>query len=801
MTDTQPHLSDCIGDFLSGYAPIPGAPDELVDPDGRMRPVWSDLIGHLASRSPEQLDAQFARGASYLREAGVFYRQYGDADRSERDWPLSPVPVLIPESEWTAIADGLKQRADLLELILADLYGENGLTREGHLPALLVAGNPEWLRPVVGLKPASGRYLHVVAFDIGRGIDGGWWVLGDRTQAPSGSGYALENRMASMHSFAGFYRDARVLRVAGYFKAFRESLNRLRKEDDSRVGILTPGPMNDAYFEHAYIARYLGMALLEGEDLTVINGELMVRTISGPQPISVLWRRLDANWSDPMELDETSRLGTPGLLSALRAGSVTMVNALGSGVLEARAFMAFMPRLSEVLTGRPLAIPNIATWWCGSETEREHVLANADRLMIGPANSLHMPLEPDRQTSLGGMARPDSAGSLSDWLRSSGPALVGQEAVTLSSTPVWSDGRIAPRPMSIRVFMVRTASGWQVMPGGYARIAASNADPSAVSLRRGGSVADVWVISEGPVTRETMLESGSGEFGRAQSGWLPSRAADNLFWLGRYVERAEGMMRLLRAYHGRVNELPEGATPLIPSLESYLEARGVSIHDGIPDALVTVLGAATGSANRLRDRFSIDAWASLADLQKTVERMRETVARGDDAAGAMSVLLRKITGFSGLVHDNMYRFAGWRFLSLGRALERAISTVHLLQIFADPIAPEGGLDLCIEIGDSVMTHRRRYSVNTNRATVIDLLALDPLNPRSVACQIEEIVGHINLLPGAGEKGRLSPLARAALRLSTDISVHTPETLDGEALTTLAAQIYDLSNDLGEAYFN
>ena len=260
-------------------------------------------------------------------------------------------------------------------------------------------------------------------------------------------------------------------------------------------------------------------------------------------------------------------------------------------------------------------------------------------------------------------------------------------------------------------------------------------------------------------------------------------------------------MRLLRAYHGRINEMPEGSTPLIPSLASYLEARGVSTEEGIPDALVSVLGAATGSANRLRDRFSIDAWASLADLQKTVERMSASVEPGDDAAVAMGVLLRKITGFSGLVHDNMYRFSGWRFLSLGRALERALSTVHLLQIFADPIAPEGGLDLCIEIGDSVMTHRRRYSVNTNRATVIDLLALDPLNPRSVACQVEEIVGQINLLPGAGSSGRLSPLAKAALRLSTDISVHTPETLDAEALTVLAAQIYDLSNDLGDTYFN
>ena len=800
MPAHKPADDSRVAAFLQGYSAIGDLPDELVDSSGHVRPVWSHLIRHLAASSVEDLDAQFARGVSYLREAGVFYRQYGGADQGERDWPLSPVPVVVSQDEWRELETGLIQRADLLEMVVADLYSDNRLTRDGHLPAMLVAGNPEWLRPMVGIKPVSGRYLHFVAFDVGRGPDGGWWVLGDRTQAPSGAGYALENRMASMHNFSGYYRSEHVLHLAGFFKAFRESLNAQRREEDSRVGILTPGPMNDVYFEHAYIARYLGMALLEGEDLTVEDGKVMVKTISGLQPVSVLWRRLDGNWADPMELDERSQLGTPGLLSALRSGSVSMVNALGTGVLEARAFLAFMPRLSELLLDERLKIPNVATWWCGTSAERKHVLKHAEKMMIGPANSLHMPLEPDNQTSLGGTLRPQPDQSLEHWLETAGAGLVGQEAVRLSTTPYWSDGLLRPRPMSMRVFMARTKDGWKIMPGGYARIAATE-DPSAVSLRRGGTVADVWVVSDKPAVNESMFNTETGRFVRALPGTLPSRAADNLFWLGRYVERAEGTMRLLRAYHGRFNESPVGTSALVSALEVLLEDRAISTEQGVPEALVSMLGAATGSAGRVRDRFSVDAWASLSDLQKTVKKMSQSASSGDDAAAAMSVLLRKITGFSGLIHENMYRFFGWRFLSLGRSIERTTATLQFLMIFADPEGPDGGLDLCLDVADSVMTHRRRYSVNVGRDTVIDLLVLDPFNPRSVAYHVQEISEQVNLLPGARRNGQLSPLTRAALKLSTDLAIKEPEELDTAGLGELLQQIYALTNLLNETYLH
>ena len=315
--------------MLSDYAVRSGVADELFDVKGVMRPVWVPFMEQLARLTPEQVAAHFARGNQYLRDAGVFYRQYGGDTQQERDWPLSHIPVILHEKEWETICDGLAQRAELLEKVVADLFGPANLVRGGHLPAELVAQNPEWHRPLVGIAPASGHFPHLLAFEIGRSPDGSWLVLGDRAQAPSGSGFALENRVATARVFPDPFPRANVRRLAGFFRAFRDAMDKLPGAQDGRTALLSPGPGNDTYFEHAYIARYLGMVLLEGEDLIVENGKVWVRTVSGPQPVGVLWRRLDAAYADPLELDETSRIGTPGLVDAIRQSNVNVVNALG----------------------------------------------------------------------------------------------------------------------------------------------------------------------------------------------------------------------------------------------------------------------------------------------------------------------------------------------------------------------------------------------------------------------------------------------------------------------------------------
>jgi len=783
--------------LLAGYRTLPGVPDELLAPDGTLRPVWGDFIRHFAGLSEAEIPHRFARGDQYLRDAGVFYRQYATGSSTERAWPLAHIPVLIEEGEWGELATGLIQRAELLESIMADLYGEGRLVQDGHLPAGLVAGNPEWLRPLVGHRPRSGHFLHFIAFEIGRGPDGKWWVLGDRTQTPSGAGFALENRVAATRMYSELFAEAHVHRLAGFFRNFRDTLQQLRGDPSSRVGVLTPGPLNETYFEHAYIASYLGVALLEGEDLVVEQGEVKVRTVGGLQPVSVLWRRLDSAFADPLELDGSSRLGTPGLVQAIREGTITMVNALGSGVLETRAFLAFMPRLAKELLGTPLLLPNVATWWCGQEAERAHVREHAERMVMSPALSTGLPFAMEEVTPLKRRLEGSDPAEIAAWLEEDGARLVGQEAVTLSTTPAWVEGSLLPRPMMLRVFLARTGAGWEVMPGGFARIGRS-AGGSAVAMQEGGSAADVWIVSPGAVDTVTMLPPETGPYLRIQPGVLPSRAADNLFWLGRYVERAEAMMRLLRAYHVHRAETGARGSPLIDLLVAQLEEMDVDPDEGLL-ALGRTLGQATASAGHVRDRFSHDGWMALQDLAGTARRMAETVVPGDDAARAMSVLLRKIAGFSGLVQENMYRFTGWRFLEIGGYLERGMAMAGTLARLADPGAADGALDLAVEIGDSVMTHRRRYAVSTNRATVIDLLALDTMNPRAILYQLTGIRDQVGYLPGAVVNGQLSPLSRAILRVHTRLAVLTPQEVETELLRSLQAEIGALSELLTESY--
>lgn len=798
MSSSDPAWRAETSALLAGYGANPAVPDEMLDPAGALRPAWRDLLRYLESLPVEAVGARFRRGDQYLRDAGVFYRHYGKGEVAVRDWPLSHIPVVIAEQEWQTLAAGLIQRANLLEAVVADLYGENRLVANGDIPAMLIGTNPHWLRPMVGVKPASGYFLHAIAMELGRGPDGRWWVLSDRTEAPSGAGFALENRVATARVFADIYRSCNVHRLAGFFSNFKGLLDDLQGRDAGRPAILTPGPYNETYSEQAYIARYLGLSLLEGEDLVVEHDRLMVRTIAGPRPISVLWRRLDSGWCDPLDLNEQSRLGVPGLMDAMRAGHLTMINAPGAGVLETQALLAFLPALSQKLTGAPLAIPNIATWWCGGEAEFRHVRANAGRMIIGPALANRMTVEQDSGSAIdrlpGGVASGHSALG-HEALR---PDLIGQELATLSTTPVWVDGRLQPRPVSIRVFLARTRQGWVVMPGGFARLG-SRDDPAAITMWRGGSVADVWIVSDRPVAEVSLLDRDSHAFQRAAPSSMPSRAADNLFWLGRYVERAEGLCRLLRAHHSRLAESGGLDAPIIALTERILDRYGIDPAVPVPPQVAGVIDSAMTSANHVRDRFSMDGWAALADLSSAAKSFGESVAPGDDAARAYGILIRKLTGFSGLVHENMVRSVGWRFLSIGKALERSLAMADLIAALMEGEAVDGAFDLAVEIGDSIMTHRRRYSVATRRDSVVDLLVLDPLNPRAILYEIDQVQEHASVLPGFSENGQLSALARAILTLRTMLATALPGQMSAATLIAIRDEIAGISEHLTNAY--
>jgi uncharacterized circularly permuted ATP-grasp superfamily protein/uncharacterized alpha-E superfamily protein len=823
VAERPPSLSPRAGEvgegglqqFVAGYRPLPGIFDEMMDGEGRVRTHWQPFLSMLAGLGSEEVGRRFAAAERYLRDSGVFYRVYEDAAGIERPWPLSHVPLLIEPSEWRELEAGLTQRAELLEAVLADAYGPATLTREGRLPAALIAGNPEFLRPLVGVKPPGGAHLRFYAVDVGRGADGRWWVLSDRTQAPSGAGYAIENRLALSRAIPDIYRTTRVERVAPFFQAFQAELFALNRQDDARICLLTPGPMNETYFEHAYLARYLGLLLVDGEDLIVRDDGVFIRTVAGLRRTEVLLRRIDADFADPLELNAASRLGVAGLIQAVRDDKIVIINSLGAGLVEARAMLAFLPALAPIVLGAELKMSNVATWWLGRPDVREEMIGELDSMVVAAAFTESMPGLRQPSEMLGARLDDAQRRELTQAIRDRGVDYVVQEAVTLSSMPVWRDGRLQPRPFTLRLFLAKVGERWQVMPGGFVRIA-EHADARAVTLQRGAAAADAWVLAHGPVGDITMLPNPERMQVQRAAGLLPSRAADNLFWVGRYVERAEATLRLVRAMINRSAEADDVAASVIAGIGALLGAwsaipddfrqasavfmaRAALTRLDLEGALPYLVGAARSAASVIRDRFSPDAWRAINDLATLASAPLSVGPLESAMMERVEAALRIVAALSGLAQENMTQRAGWRFLELGRRIERALLTCRLVRSLAHSDRADGGLDVLLELADSQITYRQRYLMVAALAPVIDLIMLDPNNPRSVMFQLDHIETHLSALPKRNTSGRLSPVQQIAAAIATRL--RTAEAADiGDALIVdIDHELMKLSDAISAAY--
>ena len=522
------------------------SPASLARERPGVRSHWADFFATLGDLGPDALDAHAERLSRALRDDDVTYTDHDDLGGPARPWALNLFPFIVSATDWAQIEAGVRQRARLAELIVADAYGPQRLLREGLLPSALVTGHPGWLRPLQGLRPPGGIWLPIIAMDLAHDPDGRWWVVSQRTQSPAGLGYLLENRVIVSGQFPDAFRTLRVQRLAASYRALMRALiNRSPMGEDSRVVLLTPGPLHETWFEHAYLARYLGITLVEGGDLTIRGDRVFLKTLKGLEPVHVILRLLDDDWCDPLELRTDSALGVPGLVQAMRAGQVLVANAPGSGFIESPALLGFLPAISQRLTGEALSLPSAPTWWCGEAAAR----ADLER---GLGNTWIKPTVPSgyggrRQDAISA-ARLDAA-ALAQWrerLAREGGDWTAQRAIPLSMTPTWESGCVVPRAAMLRVFALSDGAGsWQVLPGGLARLARTESD--SVSIQLGGSSADVWVMTEGEVDHSTMLP---GQIGLDDvTRWrrpVASRAGENLFWLGRYTERAELATRLVR---------------------------------------------------------------------------------------------------------------------------------------------------------------------------------------------------------------------------------------------------------------
>jgi uncharacterized circularly permuted ATP-grasp superfamily protein/uncharacterized alpha-E superfamily protein len=806
-----------LSGWLQNYKTLPGVPDELFDRMGRPRDYWLSFLGDFAEYPEGEFKSRFSLATRHIRDTGVSYRIYGE--ENERSWPLSPLPLILGQGEWAQIAAGVEQRANLLEMLLKDFYGEAKLVADGALPAAALTGSADFIRPMRGVKPAGGRFLQIYAADLGRGPDGRWWVLGDRTQAPSGAGYALENRLVLSRAYPNLYNAMNIQRLAPFFDELRQGLAAGAGRQDPRICLLSPGPFSETYFEQAHLARYLGFLLVEGDDLVVRDGRCYVRTIAGLKRADVIMRRVDADFIDPLELNSASHLGVPGMLEAIRSGGVTVLNLPGSGVLESKALLGFMPKLCRRLMGEELKLPNVATWWCGQPNERALVERNLNDLVVAPAFNIPSGKDPFSRARLTADLSAEERDAFLSRLADRPGDFVGQEVVRLSTTPALREGRLEAAPFVLRVFAAATPDGMKIMPGGFCRTS-DYPDARAISMGENARTADVWVISDRPVERVTLLANRDEVKVRRIMGRLPSRAADNLFWLGRYLERAEATLRLVRslctslmdseaAIHTAGETLARLQRLLIDWGALDEEALGGRALDAARDTLhdqkaygsvIYLVRAARRTAASMRERLSADFWTLLLNLENQLAEGAQNLLSEAEALQQVEDALQLLAALSGLAQENMNRVAGWRFLDMGRRIERGINICRFTRMLAHEKATLDDLDLLLDLADSQITYRARYLVGLALTPVRDMVLLDPFNTRALAFQVVTLKEHLAVLPSLQDDGMMEEPSRILLTLATQVETEDAAHLDVETMHAFEQALLSLSGAVADRYF-
>lgn len=810
------HARTDAAPLFTGYRSPAGRYDEMFAAPDQPRPHWQALYDSLNVTDARDLNARIGAAERELRDSGVTYNVYEDPEGLNRQWEMDMLPLAIAPAEWQVLEAGIAQRARLFNSILADLYGPQRLLRDGLLPASLVLGHSGFLRNARGMRLPGKVHLHLYAADLVRSPNGQWWVIADRTQAPSGAGYALENRLIVSKVFPDLFRRQNVRHLAHYFATMRDALMYYAPKGDGAplAVVLTPGPWNETYFEHAFLARYLGFRLVEGGDLITADNKVWLKTIEGPRRVHAIIRRQDDNYCDPLELRADSTLGVAGLMECVRRGTVLVANPPGAGILEGGALMGYLPRLCEHLLDEPLALPSIATWWCGEPLALSNALKQYDNLVFKPADP-GLPFNP----VFGQTLSPQRFAQFRRQIGKHPERYVAQELVEVSQAPILSDHArhsCQPRGIGLRVHAsIAPGGNYVVMPGGLTRVA-TDADSRIVSMQRGGSSKDTWVLADGPLdTQFTLLRSTLRAADLiASNGAIASRVAENEFWFGRTSERCESIARLLRvALNAVLQESEDGLNNPV-----FAMAASWGLYDDDEQALDKALLAAATleqepmglAANlrrlnqiafQLRDRLSPDHWRAVTHLlHDTTFNRTATLSQG------LAWLDRTIVGMttlSGFALDSMTRDTGFRFLSIGRRLERLCFLTRALAVACDD-GRDSGLSWLLDLCDSMITYRSRYMAQPEWLPVMDLLIRDPSNPRSVMFQVNGIHDYLHKLEQRhGPCGRELLLPDMALIQDLDLdSEYQPDSPRlWQAINNLHNSCYSLNNRLTTQFFN
>jgi uncharacterized circularly permuted ATP-grasp superfamily protein/uncharacterized alpha-E superfamily protein len=829
---SQTQTQTAASPLLSGYVRrgvAAGRYDELCAADGSARSHWLPVLDLLGNTQPAEIESRLAVAQQHIRDEGITYTIYADPQGKDRPWALDELTLVLPGEEWAALSFGLAQRARLLNRVLADLYGPQTLLHKGIVPPEVVYGAGGWLPAAYGTQAPGEIFLHSYAADLLRAPDGQWWVVADRTQAPSGAGYALENRMIMTRAFPELLSQMPVASLTGFFSALRESLAQHAPcgDESPRIVVLTPGPLNETYYEHSLLARYLGFPLVEGGDLAVRDGCVWLKTISGLQRVHAILRRQDDVYCDPLELRSDSALGIAGLADCARQGTVLMANALGSGVVESVALQGFLPAACRFLLGEELALPSVGTWWCGEAAAMNYVRKNLDDLVIKSVHGLS-DFPPIFGQDLDAAARTALLGRI----ESSPDKFVAQEWVRLSQAPVLNRRpgalQLDARSVGLRAYAVAAGQGYEVMPGGLTRVE-SHRDARVVSMQRGGASKDTWVLQAGENEELPLYAGEAGVIAPVIHTGVPSRVAENLFWMGRYTERAEGIARLLRLtlserlHHARRHGvvalhkivwsyglvgLPQGCKDVarVP-VESLISCATNPMH---PQGLSQTLHELGRIGFSLRDRLSHDHWRAINRLVND-QAMAPNLTLGTTLVW-LDRAVAGLAALSGFSLDAMNRDAGWRFLSLGRRLERLQLLATALDVAISQLL-EGGegdkassestqpLDWLLDLTDSSGSFRSQTTGLASWRAMRSIVLLDATNPRSLRFQVEGVQQALQRL-GEDAGGAIVGFEQSGIQLTEWAIGGFPDLGDlRKSFVILSQETAALSDLLATRYFS
>lgn len=814
--------------------------DEALSGTGEVRPHWRYLLDSLAQLGADEMGQRQMKAQRVLRDDGAVYRSADQPDQS-KVWELDPVPLILQSDEWSQIETGLIERAELLNLIQQDLYGERQLIRHGILPPELLFSHTGFIRASHNVRLPGDQQLIFHSADLIRTADQSICILTDRTQAPRGIGYSLENRTVMSRVFPSLFRDSQVHRLAVFYQSLRQKLHSLAPapvdKSNPAIVVLTPGTYSPSYFEHTYLANYLGYPLVQGKDLTVRGGRVWMKSVGGLHPVDVIFRFVDDPFCDPVELRGDSQLGVAGLLEAARNGSVSIVNPIGTGLLENPALMKYLPAISEFFLGRPLQLASVNSYWGGDTADLKYILNNFSQLVLKAINPLK-----------GGsiLLRELSATHQQQWkdeILRHPKRYVAQDYLQPSSCPTLIRGTLQPRRVLMRSFAVASGQSYEILPGGLARIAPSQND-FRVSQVQGSLTKDTWVLASEP-EKQLTLKMPSSRSALPFTGQinLPSRVVENLFWLGRYAERAEASARLLRATLLQLNsnlQLPaesrelllKAITRVTGTLPGFVEPQGdTSLTQPDTELLSVILDktrygslrhtlmAMLNCAEEVKEQLSTDVQRIINAIRDELSRLELTLSRGLGSVPeeAFDSIVTNLLALSGQAHESMFRGTGWSFLEIGRRLEKANLSAELMRAMLVDCVEERTQEMALETTllsmEALISYRRRYLAELNLADGLHLMMLDKNNPRALLFLLEQISNQMKELnqstdgPGLSAEEKQLLAARTALQLSdinelikADDAGLTRTNLE-RLLSHLKAQLYEAAKLISNRYFD